>query len=179
MRLSLLSEVDFIPLSEAKLTPSSEANLNLLGGPMPWFLWILRASTFSSVTNMLAFVCFVVYCTPDPLNSLFDSAKRVDRSMHFHFQVQTLLISDKSTLEQKALILGRDQHTLCSIIFTTTFRDDNRIIFKRPNFVFSIATPGVNRQLLIQDNPHGCRLVLLNLTYMGNCIITSTNIFPL
>jgi len=110
---------------------------------MPWFLWDLRASTFPSVPNMLAFAYFAVHCTFDPLNSLFDSTKRVDRSMHFYFQVQIILISDKSTLEQKAPILDRDQHIPCSMIFTTTFRDDDRTIFKRPNFIFRIVTPSV------------------------------------
>ena len=146
---------------------------------MPWFLWDLRASTFLSVANMLVFAWFAMYCAPDLLNSLFDSAKRVDRSMHFHFQVHALLISDKSTLEQKTLILGGDQHALCSIISTTTFRDNDRTIFRRQKFVFRIATLGVNRQLLIQDGLFGCRLVLLTSMYMENCVIASTNISPL
>jgi len=61
----------------------------------------------------------------------------------------------------------------------TMFRDDDRIIFRRPNLVFRIATPGVGRQLLIQDGPLGYRLMLLSSTYMRNCVIASTNISPL
>ena len=87
------------PRAKRNLGHSGEANLNILGGAMPWFLWDLRASIFPSGINMLTFACFAVYCVLDPLNSLFDSTKRVDRSMHFHFQVQALLISDNSTLE--------------------------------------------------------------------------------
>ena len=96
--------------------------------------------------------------------------------MHLYFQVQVSVISRKSTLELKALNLVGDQHTFCSIIFTTVFRDDDRTIFRRSNLVFKIATLGVGRQLLIQDGPLGCRLVLLSSIYMGNCVITSTNI---
>ena len=59
---------------------------------------------FLPETKIFIFLYFAVHYAPDPLNNLFDSAKRVDRSMHFPFQVQALLINDKSTLEQKALI---------------------------------------------------------------------------
>ena len=96
--------------------------------------------------------------------------------MYFYFQVQALLISGKSTLEQKALIPGGDQHTFCSIIFTTMLNDDHRIMFSRPNLVFRITTPVVGRQLLIQNGPLSCKLVFLCSTCMGNCVIASTNI---
>ena len=139
-------------------------------------LWL---STFPFGANIFTLLCFAVHYAPDPLNNLFVLATRVDRSMHLHFQVHILLISRKSTVEPKALILGGDQYKFCSIIFTTMFRDDGRNIFRKPNLIFRIVTPGIGRQLLIQDGPLGCRLVLLSSTYMGNCVIASTNIWPL
>ena len=127
---------------------------------------------------MFTFLCLAVCYAPDLLNNLFDSTMRVDRSMHFHFQVQVLLISRKSILEQKVLI-PKGQRTFCSIIFTTIFRDDDKIMFGKPNLLFRIAALGVGRQLLIHGGPLNYRLVLLSSMRMDNCIITSTNISPL
>jgi len=77
---------------------------------------------------MFTFLCVAMHYTPN----LFDLTTRVDGSMHSHFQVQALLISENSILEQKTLIPGGDQHTFCNIIFTNIFRNDDMIIFSRP-----------------------------------------------
>ena len=128
---------------------------------------------------MFTFLCLAVCYAPDLLNNLFDSTMRVDRSMHFHFQVQALLISRKSILEQKALVPGGDQRISCSVISMTMLGNETKIMFRKPNLVFRITTPGVGRQLLIWDGPLNCRLVLLSLPYMGDCVITFINISPL
>ena len=65
-------------------------------------------------------------------------------------------------MEQPALISGGYQRTFCSIIFTTIFRGDDRLIFRKPR----ITTLDVDRQLLIQNGSLSCRVVLLSSTYM-------------
>jgi len=139
----------------------------------------LALSLLPEANTFTPFFCFAGHYALDPLNNLFDLVMKVDVSMHFHFQVQAILINRKNTLEQMTLVSGGDQRTFCSIIFTIMFRGDDRIIFRRPNLLFRITTAGVGRQLLIQNGPLSCKLVLLSSTYMENCIIASTNISPL
>jgi len=87
-----------------------------------------------------------------PLSNLFDLAMKVNGSMYLHFQDPTLLINRKNILERLALILRGDRH---------------------------IFTAGIGQQLPIQDGPFSCKLVLLSLTHMENCISASANISPL
>ena len=94
--------------------------------------------------NTFTLLCFAMHYILDPLNNLFDLVMKEDMSMHFHFQVQTLLISGKNTLEQTALFPGGYQRTFCSIIFMTIFRDSDRIIFRRLNLVVRITILGVD-----------------------------------
>jgi len=104
--------------------------------------------SFLPNANTFTLLYFAVHYAPNTLSNLFDLATKVDGSMHLHFQVQLLLICGKSIPKQKALILGGDQHIICSTIFTTMFRDDDRTIIRKPSLLFRIATPGVTDSCL-------------------------------
>ena len=75
--------------------------------------------------------------------------------------------------------VDRSMYLFCSIVFIVMLNNNGKIIFSRTNHVFRINTPGVGQQLLIQNGPLSCRLVLLSTTYMENCVIISANISSL
>ena len=97
---------------------------------------------------MLTHLFFLCFAV-HPLSNLFDLMMKVDGSMYLYFHVLALLISRKNILERLALILGEDLHT-----FTTD----------------------LGQQLLIQDGPFSCKLVLLSLTHIENYISASADI---
>jgi len=72
-------------------------------------------------TNIFASSCFAVHYDTGPSNSLFGSVRGMDESVHFQFQGQSSLFSDRSTPERDALIFGGDQHTLRSILIIAAF----------------------------------------------------------
>ena len=65
---------------------------------------------------MLVLLCFAVHYTPGPSNTLFGTVRGMDRNIHFQFERQTSLFSEKSTPEHNALILRGDEQTLWIIM---------------------------------------------------------------
>jgi len=62
--------------------------------------------SFFSDANMLVFALFVVHYATGPTNSLFRSVKKMDGSIHFQFQGNASLFSDRSSPERDALLLA-------------------------------------------------------------------------
>ena len=72
----------------------------------------------------------------------------MDGSMHFQFQGQASLFSDKSSPERDVLLLIADEHVTRSILTTTPIEDHNRIVYRKPDFMFEVATTDTDQQLL-------------------------------
>jgi len=100
---------------------------------------------------MFVLLCFAVYYAPGPFNSPFGSVRGMNRNVHFCFQGQTSLLSNESTSERNTLILGGDKHTFHIIISTAMLEGKNRIVYRKPEFIFREAAPDTDQQLLVWE----------------------------
>ena len=68
--------------------------------------------------------------------------------MHFQFQGQASLFSDRSSSERNALLLAANERVIRSILSTAPIVDHNWIVYRKSDFMFGNATPDTDQQLL-------------------------------
>jgi len=61
--------------------------------------------------------------------------------MHFQFQGQASLFSDKSSPERDALLPTADERVTRNILIIAPIEDHNRIVYKKLNFMLGDTTP--------------------------------------
>ena len=72
----------------------------------------------------------------------------MDESIHFKFQGQVSLLSDRSSLERDALLLVADESVTRSILTTAQLEDHSRVMHRKPDFMFRDATSILTSNLL-------------------------------
>ena len=88
---------------------------------------------------MLVFALLVVRYAPSPTNSL-QISKRNGWELHFQFQGEASLFSDRSSPERDALLLVADERVTRSILTTAPLEDHSRVAHRKPDFMFEDAT---------------------------------------
>ena len=91
---------------------------------------------------------FAVHYAPGPFTSLFGSVRGMDENVHFKFQREATLFSNGSTPERNAFILAGHERTLRVIIFTAVLEGENRIVYRKSEFILGDAAPDTDQQLL-------------------------------
>jgi len=92
-----------------------------------------------------------VHYPTGPHNRLFGSVRGMDRSVHFQFEGQIFLFSKESTPKRDALIIEGDRHILRIIISTAIFEGSNRVVLRKPSFIFGDKTPDLEQLLAGED----------------------------
>ena len=72
----------------------------------------------------------------------------MDGNVRFQLQGQASLFSDKSSSARDALILKPDQCVTRSILTIAPLEDHNRVVYRKPNFIYGDAAPDTDQQLL-------------------------------
>ena len=82
---------------------------------------------------------------------MFEIVRGMDGNVHFQFQGQTSLFSERSSLERDALILTADKRVTQSTLTSAPLKDHNRVVYQKPDFMFGDATPDTDQQLLARE----------------------------
>ena len=106
------------------------------------------SSSFCQRSNMFIFSLFhSMLCSWSVQHSFWD-CEEDRRERTFQFAGQALLFSERSTPECNALISGREERTLWSIILTTFFEEKNWAILRKSDFLFEDAALDTDQRLL-------------------------------
>ena len=73
----------------------------------------------------------------------------MDESVHFQLQGKTSLLSEGSTLERNELISAGGQRTLRNIISIAVLKSNNRVVCKKPTFMFGHVALDSDQQLAV------------------------------
>ena len=102
------------------------------------------------VLTCLFFAFFSTLCT-GTIKQLVWVRKRNGWEYALPVQGQASLFSDRSTSKRDALLLAADERVTRSILTIALIEDHNRIVYKKPDFMFRDATPDTDRQLLTKE----------------------------
>lgn len=83
----------------------------------------------------LFFAVHTTLSTASP-NSLFCSVRNMDGDEGFQFTGRAALFSEESSRERDALIQKGDSHTLRSIMTTALIEVSERVVLRKPTFLF-------------------------------------------
>ena len=73
-------------------------------------------------------------------------------SIHFQFQGQASLFSDRRSPERDALLLVADERVTRSILTTAPLEYHNKVVHKKSDFMFEDAAPDTDQQLLTRED---------------------------
>ena len=65
----------------------------------------------------------------------------MDGNMRLQFQGQASLFSDRSSPKRDALLLAANERVTWSILTTAPIEDHNRVVYRKPNFIFGDEAP--------------------------------------
>jgi len=69
----------------------------------------------------------------------------MDRNVHFQFQGQASLFSEKSSPKRDVLTLTADEHVTRSILATAPLKDHNHAEYRKPDFMFRDTAPDIDQ----------------------------------
>ena len=75
----------------------------------------------------------------------------MDGSISFQFQGQAALFSDRSAPEWDALLLAADRCTIRSIFTIAPLEDHNKVVYRKPDFMFGDVALAIIQQLLTKE----------------------------